>query len=151
MFAERETLIRFFRLLLPAWKFFDQAGHTPILQFRLEAPGSVGKWENVLVFSRRSRLPLVNAKGNLILYKQGIVQKFTQHLSEISNYKDSEFFPLIKRMAQQKIFQNDPLLLSKGKDGPKFFRLRVIENDTFTNQATIGLFFESNEIPVEGL
>ena len=110
-----------FRLLLPAWKFFDKAGDTPTLQFRLEGPGNPGngnpnngnimKWENVLVFSRRSLLPLINAEGNLNLYKQGIVQNFTQNLSEISYYEKSEFFPLIKRMAEQKILQKYPSIL----------------------------------------
>lgn len=140
-------------MLLPTWKFFDKAGHMPILQFRLESKGSntgnVGKWENVLVFSRDHRIPLINAEGNFNLYKQGIVQKFTQSLSENAGYEQSDFFPLVRRMAQQKILETYPSLQLEMDNCRNCFRLRVIESDTSFNETMVGLFFESDAISFE--
>jgi hypothetical protein len=74
-------MLRFFRALLPSWRFFDRAAPSPQLFVRHGSP--LGDWQPFTGGPRPALTPLFAPSANLHLAYCAVVERFVQELGDL--------------------------------------------------------------------
>jgi hypothetical protein len=93
------------RSLLPSWRFFEDVEPGPELSFRVVTAGAEpGPWRAALA-PRSSVLPLVNARGNLHLAEQSLVEQLEAELDGVELERAPELVPyrLVQRLVEARL------------------------------------------------
>ncbi len=87
-----DRMLAGFRILVPAWRFFQRACVLPALELRVGAPGeALGGWAPVIARGRRG-LVLAPA-ANLALAYHGVVERLATELGELELEDDGVAAP----------------------------------------------------------
>src|SRR5688572_1243119 len=78
------------RAFFPSWKFFDHAGHVPVLLARVGASaGALGPWQACLAPAPRPwHAPLIDAEASLLLAYGSLLQQLIGDLEELPEDDD---------------------------------------------------------------
>jgi hypothetical protein len=83
------------RALFPSWRFFEELGHVPKLSFRLATSDGVpsGAWQDALGHEPRPWAAfLLNARGNLRMASNSLVEQLVTDLAELPGEADAARF-----------------------------------------------------------
>ena len=81
----RSQWVQLLRMLLPSWRFFEELGDVPRLEFREGSDDSLGPWQPVIVPLRRSMRRLVyNPDGNLALACESLLQQLIGDVADLA-------------------------------------------------------------------
>jgi hypothetical protein len=95
------------RSLFPSWRFFEQIAPIPRLQYRVApAQGDFGPWHDSLPpVARTPGSLLLNARGNLQLAKQSLVERLADDLDGLApeNIPESVSYQLVQRLVLERV------------------------------------------------
>lgn len=101
----------FFRVLVPSWRFFEDVGHSLLLEYRSGEPNHMGEWQNALERpAPRWYSFLFNPSGNLFLAEQSLLQRFEGDIGNLDPARTHEFehatsFLLVKQLVRVRLQQ----------------------------------------------
>jgi hypothetical protein len=115
------------RSLLPSWRFFEDVEPGPELSFRVVLNGAEpGPWRAALTPPHGSSLPLVNARGNLHLAAQSLVEQLEAELDGVELELAPQLVPyrLVQRLVEMQLRR-----VGLGESGTRYqFRIGDAEN-----------------------
>ena len=90
------------RTLIPSWRFFDELGAIPTLEFRLRAPGGEwAAWQPAIGSGSRGPLGLIfNPRGNLNLACHSLVTQLATDLDEKTGHAVS--YALVRNLVRSR-------------------------------------------------
>ena len=93
------------RLLIPSWRFFDDVGTVPHLEYRVEKDGAASAWFPVLeVLHERKSSLFVNPEGLLHLAFKSVVERAVSERNEGQTSSVTE--ELLRRIVRRRIPQH---------------------------------------------
>jgi hypothetical protein len=99
-----------FRVLIPAWRFFDQKGDVPVLYYRTSVNGlDFSNWKNALALrpQRNIRTLFVNGEGNAFLACHTLIEQLVDDLYEEAlpkdSFQESVSFRLVENLVRNRI------------------------------------------------
>ena len=97
--------LQLMRILIPSWRFFDEAGDHAILEIQSDGV----TWVDALPAQPRPASALVfNPRGNLRFAEHSLLEQFTTDLaetppSELHRFEESVSYQLVERLARQSV------------------------------------------------
>lgn len=103
----RAPSLALFRVLFPSWRFFESIAPAPNLSYRVAHAGEdFGGWRDALPPVERTPLSLLlNARGNLQLAAQSLVERLFEDLDSISAAEahDNVSYQLVRCLVQSRL------------------------------------------------
>ena len=100
--------VRFIRVFIPTWRFFDRIGRVPELYYRVKFNGKLGPWQPVFEKPERKFYHLfVNPEGNLYLAYQSLLDRLLDDSQNKSiNFEEQISFQQIKNLVHSKALKS---------------------------------------------